>query len=57
MSSVLAGNARLNQVATWGPMLLFSLTPVFDIQPAQTLLILFPALTVAFHVGTGSSWG
>lgn len=57
MSTVLAGNARLNQVATWGPMLLFSLTPVFVIQPAQSLLMLFLTLTLAFHVGTGIFMG
>jgi hypothetical protein len=57
MSAVLAGNARLNQVATWGPMILFSLTPVFAIQPAQSPLILFLALALAFHVGTGLFMG
>ena len=57
MSAVLASNARLNQVATWGPMLLFSLTPVFVIQPIRSLLIVFLALTFAFHVGTGIFMG
>jgi hypothetical protein len=57
MGAVLAGNARLNQVATWAPMILFSLTPVFVIQPSQGLLIVFLALALAFHIGTGIFMG
>jgi hypothetical protein len=57
MGAVLASNPRLNQIATWGPMIFFSLTPVFVIQPSQGLLIVFLALALAFHVGTGILMG
>jgi hypothetical protein len=57
MGAVLGGNAGLNQAATWAPMILFSLTPVFVIQPSHGLLIVFLALALAFHVGTGIFMG
>jgi hypothetical protein len=57
MGAMLARNTRLNQVATWGPMILFSLTPFFFIQPTTGLLALFLALAFAFHLGTGLFMG
>ena len=57
MGAVLDRNVVLNQVATWGPMILFSLTPIFFIQPAISLLILFLVFAFAFHVGTGLFMG
>lgn len=57
MSAILDKRVRLNQAATWGPMILFSLTPFFFIQPTKSLLILFLAFAFAFHVGTGIFMG
>jgi hypothetical protein len=57
MGAMLDRSVRLNKVATWGPMILFSLAPFFFIQPAKSLLILFLAFALAFHVGTGIFMG
>ena len=57
MGAMLAGSPRLNKAATWGPMILFSLTPIFFLQPTKSLLILFLAFAFSFHVGTGIFMG
>jgi hypothetical protein len=57
MGAILARSAWLNKAATWGPMILFSLTPFLFLQPSRSLLILFLTFTFAFHVGTGIFMG
>jgi hypothetical protein len=57
MGAMLARSVRLNRAATWAPVILFSLAPLFFLQPTRTLLILFLALAFMFHVGTGIFMG
>lgn len=56
-SKALTASPTLNRVGTWGPMILFSVSPLIFFQPSMSIFMAFLTLAFAFHVGTGLFMG